>query len=150
MIQRIQTLYLFLVVVLTGVILSTNLISFSEASSSLILSPYKLYNSAVTVKSVMPLATLYHLSFILVVVSIFLYKKRMFQIRISIFSLVVYLGSYALVAYYYFSLKKELDLSFESIHIGIILPLINVILLFLAIRSIGKDEALVRSIDRIR
>lgn len=150
MIQRIQTLYLFLVVIFTGVILSTDLLSFTNSSSDVFLDPYKLYNPEVSLKSSLPLATIYHLSFILVAVAIFLFKKRVFQIRLSVFSLVLYLGSYALMAFYFFSFKKEFDLTFDAVKIGAILPFINAILLFLAIRSIGKDEALVRSLDRIR
>ncbi|MFC0875995.1 DUF4293 domain-containing protein [Saccharicrinis sp. FJH2] len=150
MIQRIQTLYLFLVVVLTGVILATNILSFTN-TGLIFLSPYRLYNeTGITIKEAMPLATLFHLSFILVATAIFFYKKRVIQIRISIFSLVLYLGSYALIAYYYFTFKKDLSLEFNSFKIGAVIPLINAILLYLAVRSIGKDEALVRSLDRIR
>ena len=32
----------------------------------------------------------------------------------------------------------------------IVLPIVNVILTYLAIRAIGSDEALVRSLDRLR
>jgi hypothetical protein len=37
-----------------------------------------------------------------------------------------------------------------SFNIAVVFPLIAIILDYLAIRNIGKDEALVRSIDRIR
>jgi hypothetical protein len=46
--------------------------------------------------------------------------------------------------YYSFS---EAQISFK---ISILFPIVAIILDYLAIRGIGKDEALIRSIDRIR
>ena len=37
-----------------------------------------------------------------------------------------------------------------SVKFGLAFPLINLILDYLAIRNIGADEALVRSLDRLR
>jgi hypothetical protein len=41
-------------------------------------------------------------------------------------------------------------LQFQKMGIGIIMPLIAIILTILAIRKIGADEALVRSLQRLR
>lgn len=151
MIQRIQTIYLLIVVILTGFCLSSSLFTFELNSDIFALTPYKLSNEAgITLKSTHSLSTLFHLIFTLGIVSIFLYKKRMLQIRLSIFGAILNLGTYALMAYYFFTFSKDMNLSMGSLKIGAIFPVINIIMLILAIRSIGKDEAMVRSLDRIR
>jgi len=56
-------------------------------------------------------------------------------------------GLFCLFFYFtYFSFSGA-KISFE---IGIVLPLVAIVLDYLAIRAIDKDEALIRSIDRIR
>ena len=41
-------------------------------------------------------------------------------------------------------------LEFQKVGVGIIMPLIALILTILAIRNIGADEALIRSLNRLR
>ncbi len=54
----------------------------------------------------------------------------------------------------YFFLGKSNAILEEALPTHILmpfaLPFINIILTYLAIRAIGKDEALVRSLDRLR
>jgi len=42
------------------------------------------------------------------------------------------------------------SLQFQKVGMGIIMPVIAIILTILAIRNIGADEALVRSLQRLR
>lgn len=82
-------------------------------------------------------------------ISIFLYKKRMLQIRLNIFNIILLLGYLGLNYYYIQNFSKQLD-GIVSYHVTAIFPIVSVVLTYLAIRAIGKDEALVRSMDRIR
>lgn len=59
------------------------------------------------------------------------------------------LGYIGLNYYYIKSFANQLN-SVISYQIIVVFPLISAILTYLAIRAIGKDEALIRSLDRIR
>ncbi len=89
------------------------------------------------------------------IVGIGLYKNRIFQMRFNTLSILLNLGFYPLFFLFAWSsserLSAELNVDF-SIHyyLPIVFPLINMLLTYLAIRAIGKDEALIRSLDRIR
>jgi peptidoglycan/LPS O-acetylase OafA/YrhL len=80
-------------------------------------------------------------------VVIFCYKKRILQIRMLVFSIFLMIGLFGM--FYFFSY-----FSFDNAHVDfnlvVAFPLIAIILDYMAIRAIGKDEALIRSINRIR
>ena len=78
---------------------------------------------------------------------IFLYKKRILQIRILVFSMVLLLGLFGLFFYFAYAGFTGAKVAFK---IPVVFPIVAVILDYLAIRAIGKDEALVRSLNRIR
>jgi drug/metabolite transporter (DMT)-like permease len=79
--------------------------------------------------------------------TIFLFKKRMLQIRLTMFSTVVLIGYYLALVAYIFMLAE--DTSFTPSW-TICLPFVSIILNWLAIRGIGADEALVKAYDRLR
>jgi multisubunit Na+/H+ antiporter MnhB subunit len=81
------------------------------------------------------------------VYAILKYKNRPSQIRLikySILGLVVLFGIFFITAYYSFNREQT---SFKISHV---FPVIAIILNYLAMSAIKKDEALIRSIDRIR
>lgn len=80
-------------------------------------------------------------------VAIALFKKRILQIRILAFSIILMLGLFGLFFYFVYFSFEEVKVAFK---IATALPVVAIILDWLAIRAIGKDEALVRSLDRIR
>jgi len=84
---------------------------------------------------------------ILSFVTIFLFKKRMLQIRLTIFSSVVLIGYYLALVAYIFMLAENTNFTPSW---TICLPFIALILNWLAIRGIGADEALVKAYDRLR
>lgn len=79
--------------------------------------------------------------------TIFLFKKRMLQIRLTIFSCVMLIGYYMALIAYIFMLAEGTSFSPSW---SICLPFICIILNWLAIRGIGADEALVKAYDRLR
>jgi len=81
--------------------------------------------------------------------SIFFYKKRIFQMRINLINIILMIGYLGLNYYYIQSFTNQLN-GVVSYKITVIFPVVAAILTYLAIRAIGKDEALIRSMDRIR
>jgi len=96
-----------------------------------------------------PLAVLLVLIALIALVSLFLYKKRILQIRFTVINILLMIGSLGLIYYNVNSQVEALNATVQY-QIADIFPVIGAILSYLAIRSIGKDEALIRSIDRIR
>jgi len=86
---------------------------------------------------------------LLSLVSIFLFKNRKLQVNANWLVMVLCLG---IIGASYLLASQDQSGSLEGINIGIgaILPLISFILLLLANRFIGKDENLVKSMDRLR
>jgi len=73
----------------------------------------------------------------------------MIQIRLSVFNLVLQIGSLGLMYYFIYYANKQFADEF-SLNVLFVMPIIALVLTYLAIRNIGKDEALVRSVNRIR
>lgn len=84
-------------------------------------------------------------------VAIFLFRKRKIQITLSRVSMLVVLLFLILVIYISYA---DLQSLFSSTNItpgwGFALPFLSIILLVLAVRSIRKDDKLVKSMDRLR
>ena len=60
------------------------------------------------------------------------------------------LGYYGLIAFYIIKRNPEANSIFEHVGVGMITPFAAIVLTYLAIRKIGADEALIRSLNRIR
>jgi len=154
MIQRIQTLYLIVAALLVAALF---FVPFAELTGKD--GAYYLFNisginvvssgSSTSLDNAMPVLVLVCLSLIMVVLSIFLFKNRISQIRISYISISFLFGLKALMYYYTWS-SNNVPIGGLHSKIYATLPLIAAISVFLAIRNIRKDENLVKSIDRIR
>ncbi len=87
---------------------------------------------------------------LIALVTIFLFKNRILQIRLSVFNSILMLGFYGLYAYYIWSASNQLGDPSITGKIALTFPFVSLILNYLAIRNIGADEALVRSLNRLR
>ncbi|MFA5648077.1 MAG: DUF4293 domain-containing protein [Bacteroidales bacterium] len=96
-----------------------------------------------------PMSILIALCLAICAITIFLYKKRMLQIRLCVGNIVLLLGLEGLM-FYYVQLAKQALGGIASYNIVFIFPLVAAILIFLALRAIARDEALVKSLDRLR
>ena len=149
MIQRIQSVYLLVVTILMivcmcspvgSIIANTNEISefgnlcITMPDGTKDYAPWALFAILLVVA-------------ILSFVTIFLFKKRMLQIRLTIFSSVVLIGYYLALVAYIFMLAENTNFTPSW---TICLPFIALILNWLALRGIGADEALVKAYDRLR
>ena len=85
----------------------------------------------------------------LALVDIFLFKKRIFQARLNIFTAMLCLGYYGVLAIYIWQAKLALGVDWHIMPWASF-PLVCFVLTIMATRRILKDEALVRAADRIR
>jgi hypothetical protein len=155
MIQRIQTLYLLLVVVLTTVTFFSPVAGLQHAEQAAIyeISYRGLFEMNVSGNNMLAntwmLTALMALIPLLSFITIILFKKRMLQIRLIIFNIVLMAGFYGLMFIYLWQYGKSLEASLY-LEIPAAFPLVGIILSIMAIRAIGKDEALIKSLNRIR
>lgn len=153
MIQRIQTVYLLIIVALTAatlflplaVLRSGDLFYTFDATGISTMGP-----EAELVYPVWGLFALTAIIAIIALVTIFMFKKRVLQIRMCVFNGLLMIGFYGMFAYILWDMKGQLEDFGMNVRIALSFPLINMILNYLAIRNIGADEALVRSLERLR
>jgi len=131
MIQRIQTVFLLAVATLMG----SQLFSVMAYSTTEKVKYMELYPCIVFII----ITTL--ISFI----TIFLYHHRVLQIRVTIFNTIILVAYQAWLLYYFFQRPEGTVFGWTAIA-----PAISAVLSFLAIRYIGRDEALVRTTKRLR
>ena len=168
MIQRIQTLYLLLVVILGTLLCIFSPVEFLLPGATDYVSLHALDKWPLAVMSIaIPLLAL---------VTIGMYKRRLLQVRLNIMNVVLCLGYYALLALYVAYIVKGYEpldavncqlstvncqLPTANCQLSTVncewyltmwsaIPLVNVVLTMMATRRILKDEALVRAADRLR
>ncbi len=153
MIQRIQTIYLLIVVLLAALGCALPLVDFDNGLLQQTLSAWQL--SLVAPSELSQTAHFWGLFAISVVipvvalVTIFLYHRRMVQIRLCILNMLLMVGYYAVLGVCVWLVVDKFGSEFRP-HLAALFPLIEMILTWLAIRGIGKDEAKVRAADRLR
>lgn len=153
MIQRIQSVYLLLALLLIGSLFFMDMALLTSGTSNYSLTHLGILEvTSDGMNLVMPslaLSILLWVTSIALVITIFLFKKRLLQIRIAGLTLGLLAGLAGLIFFFGKSGAKELsaELSFTW---AIVLPIVSIVLIVMAIRAIGKDEALVKSLDRLR
>lgn len=146
MIQRIQTIFLFLAVVFSGVLFFLPVASFGVGAEVVKLSVF-----GTETQNTLLLLIFNILALLVPLVTIFLYKKRELQLKLS--SLTVFLNSVLVgLIFLYYSTNIQEKLAAETIVylLGTYIPLINMVLSILAMRWIKKDIELIKSVDRLR
>jgi hypothetical protein len=96
-----------------------------------------------------PLFAILLLSITTNIFTAFLYKKRMLQVRLLIFSCLLIVGYALAFVALFFTLQNRLNADCQ-ISWPLSLPIVSLILNVLSIKFILKDEHLVRSLDRLR
>lgn len=152
MIQRIQSIYLVLAALVYATMLKLPLVEMLTEESGTVrylVQGFTDSNNTV-IASTIALKVLVIAITLFATFSIFLFKKRPLQIRLTIYSILLSLGFYGLLFFYLGDFKKQLTVTSSAFQAGIVFPLVGIILLFLAFRGIQKDDALVKSYDRLR
>ena len=159
MIQRIQTLYLLAVVILGTVLIWLPVVLFVSPEGADTFEEYTLnaicMGSDIGEPTDIILPGLWGLQLttvlipLLALVDIFLFKKRLLQARLNIFSTLRCLGYYGVLALYIWQITLTYNVEWHLLPFASV-PLVCMILTIMATRRILKDEALVRAADRIR
>lgn len=154
MIQRKQTLYLLIAAILTGVLLFPSLAHFNGSQTEglmNILGTCTIGQSGelTTVTSTPFSILLVLLSLIASLVTIGLFKLRVVQTKLCLMNMVMLLGLTGMI-FLYGHTSAQLLKAAVAYEWYVVFPPIALILNALAYFAIKKDEALVRSVNRIR
>lgn len=137
MIQRIQSVYLFLAA-LSAILFI--IVPFGQIKSETGVETWHIYQ-------VVPIMIAAIITALSCLVTIFLFGNRKFQLKIvwvDIFFGVVLLGLFI------FRVTQHIGLENYIFGIGAVFPLLVILFLILSRVAINKDEKLVRSMDRLR
>ena len=147
MIQRIQTIFILVAGLLVA---SLYILPFADISVNNELhtfTAFGIFKGETLVFNGLPILSFIGLIVLLHFIVIFLYKKRIRQIRMLAFTIILLLGLFGMFFYFTYAGFSGAKVLFK---IPVAFPIVAIILDYLAIRAIGKDEALIRSMDRIR
>ena len=162
MIQRIQSLLLFVAAVISVVICFINLGEFAQqVGGELVKYQFDAFtlqkldsnNPPVSVMHTTYIALLWIASAILSLVTIFFYKNRVLQVRLNGVNMLVMLAALVVMLYVYPNLVFEKWFNAEIIvdyNNWILMSLVPAICLFFANTAIKRDEKKVRAADRLR
>lgn len=135
MIQRKQSIYLFLASLASGI-------------SAWVANLWKDTTGWVQAKDDWILLLLFLISALLSLATIFLFKNRKLQMSLGRLNIIL---NILLIGYLAFSLTSlSGGFSDSEKGVGLFIPFVSIVLLFIANRFIKKDEKLVKSVDRFR
>jgi len=136
MLQRIQTIYLIIAVLVIGALyLWFPVVQDTEGT--------------IVISRSEPLVFgLIFASIVLTIISILTFKKRQMQFVLN--RLTIILNFVLLGVFVYRSLTLSGETLVSEKGIGVLLPIISIVFLVLANKAIKKDEDLVKSVDRLR
>lgn len=137
MLQRIQTIYLLLAFVVTGILSLVLPLWILEGGKEYFVRENQIY------------PVLFGLSTGMCIYSIITFKKRQTQFVINRLNIILNLILLGLFLYRSLNLSGETPAVSEK-GIGMFLPIAAIVLLVLANKAIKKDEDLVKSVDRLR
>ena len=157
MIQRKQTLYLFFAGLVTVILL---FIPFGNVATNLAYYDYTAFSvreatpDHTFVLSTIGNALLLIATSALSFVTIFLYKNRKMQLKLISINMLVILIAICAIMYIYpnFIFQKNIQLTGAKTDYSpyIIISFVSAIGLYLAKKAIAKDDAMIRSADRLR
>ncbi len=151
MIQRIQTVYLFLATVCAVACLCMPVGHFHQEGIA-IADFHNLWLSMADGSRVYAPWAMFVLLLLVAVVSflaIFLYKRRMLQVRLTLFGSLLLTGYYIVFGVFVYLFKSRYEADF-TLSWTMAFPAVALILQYLAFRGIMKDELIVRSLNRLR
>ena len=156
MIQRIQTVFVISAVLLLAMPMMLRMALFTVSVPE---GAYKLYPAGVlfngeeTMPTIVVLATI-TVAVMLLVYAVMQFKNRKFQISLIKVSILAQLSFLVAVFFYLDKVKNSISATSDTTTIVysplLSAPVVAIFLCMLAIRAINKDEALVRSADRLR
>ncbi len=155
MIQRIQTIYLFLSTVLFFVMLGNPIAQIQLNEKTFLVFNHNVIkamddDATFEVIPTWPVTILISVIMLISLVDIFLYKKRILQMRLCVFNILLMFGLVGLIYFFTKYTMRKYDGIDSAFLWPIVVPFITIILTYLALKRIQKDDALVKSYERIR
>ena len=136
MIQRIQTIYLLIVLILASVGVYLHFDEFNDFIVS------KNFDNIY-------ILSLFASVVVVSIWTIFMYSNRKLQFVLDRLNILINLILLGIFGYYAQTLSGETIIVSEK-EIELIIPLVSIVFLYLANKAIQKDEELVKSVDRLR
>ncbi|MFZ0471799.1 MAG: DUF4293 domain-containing protein [Bacteroidales bacterium] len=151
MIQRIQTLFLIAILVLSGLMFTGDLINMDNGTGTVFTISFDGLGEkgGEIIQHLWPLTVILVIVPLLALIAIFLFKRRQLQMRITMLVLLLSLGTLLLGAFYIIMFDRKMEITVIW-QVKAVFPLVSAILAWLAYRSILKDDLMVRSYDRLR
>ena len=153
MIQRIQSLFLLFTTIFSSLMIFLPFSDMMNADGELL----KLYCTGlhnipkeILIYNTWPLCVLIVTTGLISIATIIIFQRRVLQMRFCVYNILITIAQFVLLLYYFFKFKGEFGADMHSFSFTIILPLINIILLFQAFRAIRRDDLLIKSYDRLR
>ena len=155
MIQRIQSIYLLIAALCSGLLLAAPLYNIETATATyqLFLGGMVQTNPKDTILTSQPaILAVGILLTLFPIIILFLYKKRQVQMRLAVSAM---MANTAMLLLLVGIVNKSID-HITELHVketygfGLILPALSIVFLFLANKAIRKDDNLIRSADRLR
>src|ERR1035437_368951 len=151
MIQRIQSVYLFLVLLLSIAMLFVPLAEYSIKAIPPNSVQFTLFgfHSQTSNTIVLPTLIIDLAIGLITLINIFLYKNRKLQMKLCLLNVFLILALVALIAYYAYNFNGYY-VNNQKYLFGICLPALMILFLFLSRKAITKADELVRAADRLR
>jgi len=154
MIQRIQSVFLFLAFLSTSLLFVFPIADFVYPEGKFVLYITGLYQAEgemiVKTFNTIAMIILTAASALLSIITIFRYTDRKQQIKLGRLNLILYAALLVLLLVNIDKANNIQPQAVKSYSFGIVLPVISLIFIWMANKAIKKDEDLVRSADRIR
>lgn len=156
MLQRIQSVLLAIVAVLGIVFSFVPVLGFAGYEASFVMNAYKTVNieTSEAIAKNMGVGVLQGIIILIVIIVIFLFKNRGLQMKLAKLNILLLALQIAALVFYTDTARTAIGPNpgdvIVSFKFGCVIPLISLILTYLAIRFIKKDDDLVRSADRLR
>ncbi|MCB9359791.1 MAG: DUF4293 domain-containing protein [Flavobacteriales bacterium] len=157
MIQRIQSLLLAIVVILSIVFSFLPIFEFVGYEATYVMNAYKTHladNINEVISKNMGIGVLQGLVMLVSIIVIFLFKKRQLQMKLLKLNLLLITLQIVAIVMYTDVVKEAIGSNpndvIMSLKIGAAIPVLCLVLVYVSIHFIKKDEALVRAADRLR
>jgi hypothetical protein len=155
MIQRIQTVYLFLTMIFTLLFITFPVGSLQIGDAEYLIKIWSVTPDGYKEFGIEPGFLGYVASVIAIIVMIvsiyttFQFRKRLFQIKLGKMNILLNVMLVVLTFFYLDSVREDVAAQF-SYKVGVVFPLLSMILILMANRAIRRDENMVRAADRLR
>ena len=153
MIQRLQSVYLLLAAALVVTSMFMPMATIVTLEDPMVLSAMGAYTPGADSKLLLtmwPLTIVLGLSALLALISIFLYRNRPLQMRVCNFTALLLIAFYVVLGIYIYDLYIALNGESLQLQAALSMPVVALVLNYIAYRRIRADERLVRSADRLR